>query len=689
MDVEGGPSSKATSQVKKSKSRSQGLRFSKPSKSAPPTTHHRHRPAPLFRRDAQVERLLHPPILFQPSTTVLTNSFTSSARTTKRLERSWSRNVGPGPVHELLEDRAWYKEAIPDAAVASEAGRRPVVYDTVKLEGKYQMISERSVICAPTLMCWCKGIPSEASSHLIHPTGSGAHGLCCHFGPFDSQTKMGIKPLESINLSEAISQSDSHVFNAGGPVWGLDWCPIHPDDREHISYRQYMAVGTHPFAYTPNIGVRVSRPSPSSIQIWSFGLEDGKPTTLCEALLCIESGHANELKWCPLPSHDPLGAEHGLNQPRKLGLLAGTFEDGSFSVFVVPHPKDLQPPNIQGPIYVKVEPILCVELQDTSCWAFDWANSEVVAIGCTNGAVAIYNISDYLKEGKPLDEDILPQFYTSIHQSAVRAVSWMRIPPSSPSGSPLWNEDPVIIATGGYDGAQGYIDLRDGVMNEFNRTRDVVNDISFSPYIAGAISIDHENSVKVFSASPSLLGKGHNLFNANGPIWSIGPSDYHPYVATGCADGSCITTNMLRPPRRGDVPFFYYKIYQLDYSRNTGEYRMLEQFLPQETLDRFTAKKARSKNPETTSAQTNPGAWAPEVSVQRVVWNNGNGLGNCQLLVSGTASGLCRIDWVSGRWFKGRDLGLGGIETLRGEVDGGGDVDMDDAEGEGEGEASD
>jgi hypothetical protein len=37
---------------------------------------------------------------------------------------------------------------------------------------------------------------------------------------------------------------------------------------------------------------------------------------------------------------------------------------------------------------VKIDPILRIELQDTSCWAFDWANSEVVAIGCTNGGSA-------------------------------------------------------------------------------------------------------------------------------------------------------------------------------------------------------------------------------------------------------------------------------------------------------------
>lgn len=102
------------------------------------------------------------------------------------------------------------------------------------------------------------------------------------------------------------------------------------------------------------------------------------------------------------------------------------------------------------------------------------------------GVVAIYNISSLLKDGKALGgglllrsplnvesdaiTDILPQFYSSVHQSAIRAVTWMRIPPSS-SGSPLWDEDPVIIATGGYDGAQGYVDLRDAAMNEFNRTR--------------------------------------------------------------------------------------------------------------------------------------------------------------------------------------------------------------------------
>ena len=30
-------------------------------------------------------------------------------------------------------------------------------------------------------------------------------------------------------------------------------------------------------------------------------------------------------------------------------------------------------------------PIFRIELEETSCWSFDWANSELIAIGTTNG----------------------------------------------------------------------------------------------------------------------------------------------------------------------------------------------------------------------------------------------------------------------------------------------------------------
>jgi transcription factor C subunit 6 len=81
---------------------------------------------------------------------------------------------------------------------------------------------------------------------------------------------------------------------------------------------------------------------------------------------------------------------------------------------------------------------------------------------------------------------------------------------------------------------------------------------------------------------------------------SIATSDFHPHVAVGAADGSCQTTNLMKSTRKSEAvvgrhrnqelgisalshvhqPFFIHKIFQMDYNRTTGEYRMLENFLP-------------------------------------------------------------------------------------------------------------
>jgi transcription factor C subunit 6 len=82
-------------------------------------------------------------------------------------------------------------------------------------------------------------------------------------------------------------------------------------------------------------------------------------------------------------------------------------------------------------------------------------------------------------------------------------------------------------------------DIRDGHAVVINRTRgfsvssqntvgfskvflsllDVVNSLTFSPYTGGPITMDHDNTVKAYSASPSMLGRGHSLVEPQGPVW--------------------------------------------------------------------------------------------------------------------------------------------------------------------------
>ena len=150
---------------------------------------------------------------------------------------------------------------------------------------------------------------------------------------------------------------------------------------------------------------------------------------------------------------------------------------------------------------------------------------------------------------------LLPTHYITVHQCAIRAVTWVKAPPQwyvlqgpdkkkgkAPDTSAEEREEgwdnPTVIASGGYDGMECMTDIREGRGVVMNRTRgavgficdshsprslsrslDVINAMTFAPYSGGTITIDHENIVKAYSASPKMLGRGHLLMEPHGPVW--------------------------------------------------------------------------------------------------------------------------------------------------------------------------
>ncbi|KAH7924733.1 hypothetical protein BV22DRAFT_1195685 [Leucogyrophana mollusca] len=637
-----------------------------------PSIHHRHRAVPFYFREAKVERLEAPPVICSPVQTVPTNSITSEQALTDRVSKAWGYNVGAGPIWEIMEDRSCFKEALcAEGEEEKEKYRRPRVYGDVVVKRGWEILRDEDA---------AKYLPTDTvtteDGRLKPPPP-----IQCHLGPFNKQTRVEMNMFDSLAISEFIPGAQSYVFNAGSPVWGLDWCPIHPDDRPHRKYKQYLAVAPFPSrSHAPNIGSKTQRPTPACVQIWALQTvrraksADGAEMT-CEMVLCLDGGPAHEVKWCPLPAHDERRQSKSGPEPRKLGLLAGTFEDGSLSIYAVPDPVDVTPRSQESslPVYVRLpEPLLRIELEETSCWTLDWANSEVIAVGCTNGYIAVYDIGKALKTGE--GPNILPTHFIAVHQSALRALAWIRVPPTSAPGAPVSTENPTIIASGGYDGVECLTDIREPHGNVMNRTRDVINSATYSPFAAGPIMIDHDNTVKAYTVSPSMLGRGHVLLEPDGPVWSVNASEYHPQLAVGSADGSCVTTNTHKSTRRGGaVPFFVHKIYQLDYSRKTGEFRMLERFLPQETQEKSTNTKGKKKDDDN-SASNSTGVWPPEVGVHRVVWNSANGLGSAPLLASATGSGLCRVDWLLGRFIRDK-VPYVDVPSMRKEVDGVADDD--------------
>lgn len=243
-----------------------------------------------------------------------------------------------------------------------------------------------------------------------------------------------------------------------------------------LRYKHYLAVSPLTSQkHNPVVGSRLARPNRSCIQIWSLSpsqpegvpnLDEDPGVMRCEMIVCIEAGSALELKWCPLPSHDNLsvrvppglfyiGFLHNVMQApfdpasplRKIGVIAGTFEDGSVSLYAVPDPVDLanrtgntgnDKPIFGGPVITSIicsggilitylhpvrltEPLLRLQLEDTSAYCLDWANSDVLAVGCSNGScvakrpitlltwitgwVAVYDVGNLLRSGeKGLDK---------------------------------------------------------------------------------------------------------------------------------------------------------------------------------------------------------------------------------------------------------------------------------------------
>jgi len=89
------------------------------------------------------------------------------------------------------------------------------------------------------------------------------------------------------------------------------------------------------------------------------------------------------------------------------------------------------------PFLVKITPRLRLQLEDTMCWCMDWANSDLIIVGCTNGSVAIYHVQQALEN--PSNQPLRPSHYIPLHQSAIRSVSWAKVPPMAPSGE--WQDD--------------------------------------------------------------------------------------------------------------------------------------------------------------------------------------------------------------------------------------------------------
>lgn len=176
-------------------------------------------------------------------------------------------------------------------------------------------------------------------------------------------------------MSEA---STGFVFNAGAPVWGLDWCPYPERLAAERGWALHLAVSTM-LADAP-IGSRCAPDTPGAIQIWSVP-STGGATPACELVLCFDGGPASDVKWMPMGAWDELDAASP-----KLGIVAAVQLDGSVSFYSVPEPQTLRAEGkADGPLYIRTTPLLKISVPDASVTCIDWLGGTRLVTGLSNG----------------------------------------------------------------------------------------------------------------------------------------------------------------------------------------------------------------------------------------------------------------------------------------------------------------
>lgn len=110
------------------------------------------RPWTTYKRPGKALCLLEPPAPFQQPETQPSNPCTVNINVTRRLNRVFMQNIGPGPLWELLEDCAWWKESVPPPdSIWTQQHLRPTVYPELKTSSKeWSMLNSELVVAIRT-----------------------------------------------------------------------------------------------------------------------------------------------------------------------------------------------------------------------------------------------------------------------------------------------------------------------------------------------------------------------------------------------------------------------------------------------------------------------------------------------------------------------------------------------------------
>ncbi|KAL7417775.1 WD40-repeat-containing domain protein [Mrakia frigida] len=407
--------------------------------------------------------------------------------------------------------------------------------------------------------------------------------------------------------------------------------------------------------------------------------EDWESRMKLEMVICVEGGMSWELKWCPVGGADPLDEETHENRVPRIGILAGTFEDGSVQVFAVPDPQMLRWQRAIGEEEVSMKPLATMDLDDGMLWTFDWGSGRMLATGSTAGVIAVWDVREAVEKS---DRRPLPIHHISDHTGPVRSLSYLRHPQADAHGNVHLDWEQSLIVSVSSNGKILLTDLRDAAGSAGGGGSSCVLTISRGVGLASTAAAVTDGSLyfgEVDSDATKMRIRASNIVTQakiashSGQVWDLSHSDFHPTLASASADGSLTATGTMRgtTKRKSHWIHLMEQIYKVDYNEETQEVRLIDNILPQNVTSNGSVANILPKKIGLTSKAdlvnavrpTHP-SWSPEVAVLCTEWNSSCGLGRAGMLASGMACGFARVDMLEGRW-RGGKLPPAALKDLR------------------------
>lgn len=443
----------------------------------------------------------------------------------------------------------------------------------------------------PPMVLW-DACPNWSPADSAHEATS----LKLYVQSYEQKQAMSLQPLTSTATIDPSNPSHLiHMIDAGGHIYDLDWAPC------TNSSIQWLAVACG----NKDAHTRVKYGCCGSIQLWSY---DTNTSMKLVHTIKLDDGEPLQISWRP-----------GAPAASTIGTLAASMDNGDIVILDVPKTE-------ASCLYLS--PRTTLRVPNSRCYSLAWGGNARLAAGCSKGQVIVWD----------LDESDSPMINVSVHDTLVCALSWQMLPPLDLLGTPNLSARPHILLSVGWDGSEHITDIYDVYSTtRYGHSREPRYATVWAPWNGAWIMDFGDNQFGTVSLRTHDIGRHHMLGIHHGRIISLAASAFHPYIASGSADGSVNITNALNVSKRkameegGRLVHKRFRLIQND----ANTYTIRHGFYPEGVLPRSQTQK---------SAPLSIDRWDPSVCITSVAWcpNDGHRL----LLASGTGIGLVRVEWI-------------------------------------------